>query len=271
MVPAHYIVELALVGCPDPDPIYTRFFTPGRATLAAGSGRDRPRATSARWPTRSRSGWCGSIAQDGRAPIGVSFSGGIDSGSVFLADLSRDAAAGHGAGAAQGVRAESRRTGRTSNRRARFCPQSGCRCSSRRSTGSAGRSRRRSDAARARGLQDARRRVRGDGPAALQGHSRTVSRLAASRRRRRRRREPEGLSDRRKPGAHDPQRRRQPDALPGRLGRRPDQALADLQRRSQPELRAYLRAGDRSTGSPASAPTRGRTSSTSPRRFPSRR
>ena len=33
MVPAHYIVELALVGCPDPDPTYTRFFTPGRGTL----------------------------------------------------------------------------------------------------------------------------------------------------------------------------------------------------------------------------------------------
>src|SRR6476620_6278696 len=35
MVPAHYIVELALVGCPDPDPIYTRYFTPERATLPA--------------------------------------------------------------------------------------------------------------------------------------------------------------------------------------------------------------------------------------------
>jgi hypothetical protein len=33
MVPAHYVVDLALVGCPDPDPIYTRFFTPERATL----------------------------------------------------------------------------------------------------------------------------------------------------------------------------------------------------------------------------------------------
>ena len=33
MVPAHYVVELALVGCPDPDPIYTRFFTPPRGTL----------------------------------------------------------------------------------------------------------------------------------------------------------------------------------------------------------------------------------------------
>ena len=35
MVPAHYVVELALVGCPDPDPTYTRFFTPGRGTLPA--------------------------------------------------------------------------------------------------------------------------------------------------------------------------------------------------------------------------------------------
>src|SRR5678816_2366886 len=35
MVPAHHIVELALVGCPDPEPTYTRFFAPGRATLDA--------------------------------------------------------------------------------------------------------------------------------------------------------------------------------------------------------------------------------------------
>src|SRR5215207_11209583 len=30
MVPAHHVVEIQLVGCPDPDPIYTRFFTPER-------------------------------------------------------------------------------------------------------------------------------------------------------------------------------------------------------------------------------------------------
>src|SRR5262245_51783651 len=35
MVPAHYVVEIALVGCPDPDPIYTRFFTPQRNRLPA--------------------------------------------------------------------------------------------------------------------------------------------------------------------------------------------------------------------------------------------
>ena len=33
MVPAHYVVEIQLVGCPDPDPTYTRFFTPQRNAL----------------------------------------------------------------------------------------------------------------------------------------------------------------------------------------------------------------------------------------------
>src|SRR5689334_13944286 len=28
MVPAHYVVEIQLIGCPDPDPTYTRFFDP---------------------------------------------------------------------------------------------------------------------------------------------------------------------------------------------------------------------------------------------------
>ena len=28
MVPAHYLVELSLIGCPDPNPVYQRFFTP---------------------------------------------------------------------------------------------------------------------------------------------------------------------------------------------------------------------------------------------------
>src|SRR5215469_2729048 len=33
MVPAHYIVELQLIGCPDPDPVYTRFFSPTLGSL----------------------------------------------------------------------------------------------------------------------------------------------------------------------------------------------------------------------------------------------
>jgi asparagine synthase (glutamine-hydrolysing) len=80
MVPAHYVVELALVGCPDPDPIYTRFFTPERGTLPPdlqAIGERYIRALSgeiAKWLH----------ALDPGEPIGVSFSGGIDSGSVFL-------------------------------------------------------------------------------------------------------------------------------------------------------------------------------------------
>src|SRR5271155_2738010 len=34
MVPAHHVVELQLIGCPDPDPVYTRFFTPAQAVLS---------------------------------------------------------------------------------------------------------------------------------------------------------------------------------------------------------------------------------------------
>src|SRR3989454_4913931 len=33
MVPAHYVVEIQLVGCPDPDPTYTRYFDPQRNSL----------------------------------------------------------------------------------------------------------------------------------------------------------------------------------------------------------------------------------------------
>src|SRR5437667_2183834 len=35
MVPAHHITEIQLVGCPDPDPTYTPYFTPQRNTLPA--------------------------------------------------------------------------------------------------------------------------------------------------------------------------------------------------------------------------------------------
>ena len=33
MVPAHYVVEIALIGCPDPNTVNTRFFTPERNVL----------------------------------------------------------------------------------------------------------------------------------------------------------------------------------------------------------------------------------------------
>ncbi len=80
MVPAHYVVELHLIGCPDPDPIYTRFFNPEAATLPRDLdeiGRIYISALS-----EEISEWLQSIPE--KEPIGVCFSGGIDSGSVFL-------------------------------------------------------------------------------------------------------------------------------------------------------------------------------------------
>jgi asparagine synthase (glutamine-hydrolysing) len=81
MVPAHHVVELQLIGCPDPDPTYTRFFDPRPASLPA----DLDVIGAA---------YIGALAEeiarflqkvpDGE-PLGVCFSGGIDSGSVFLA------------------------------------------------------------------------------------------------------------------------------------------------------------------------------------------
>ena len=57
-------------------------------------------------------------------------------------------------------------------------------------------------------------------------------------------------------GADDPQRPEQPDAVPGRLGCRHDQALADLFRRPEPRSRADLCAGARAADSRGSARTR---------------
>ncbi len=80
MVPAHYVVELQLIGCPDPDPVYRRFFAPASATL--------PKVLDAIGRTYI-SVLADEIAQwlkviPAKEPIGVCFSGGIDSGSVFL-------------------------------------------------------------------------------------------------------------------------------------------------------------------------------------------
>jgi asparagine synthase (glutamine-hydrolysing) len=80
MVPAHHVVTLQLIGCPDPDPVYTRFFAPplggattdldqiGTAYIGALAGE------LTQWLRHIPAG----------EPIGVCFSGGIDSGSVFL-------------------------------------------------------------------------------------------------------------------------------------------------------------------------------------------
>ena len=80
MVPAHHVTELELVGCPDPKPSYTRYFDPDQGTLPAdldaiGEAYIGTLADAcAQWLDRV----------DDEAPIGVLFSGGIDSGSIFL-------------------------------------------------------------------------------------------------------------------------------------------------------------------------------------------
>src|SRR6201996_3111100 len=80
MVPAHYVVELQLIGCPDPDPVYTRFFTPAQGVL--GTDLDQIGAAYIGALAGEIEQWLVGVPAD--QPVGVCFSGGIDSGSVFL-------------------------------------------------------------------------------------------------------------------------------------------------------------------------------------------
>jgi asparagine synthase (glutamine-hydrolysing) len=80
MVPAHHVVELRLIGCPDPDPTYTRFFTPARNSLPADLDAIGESYIGALADETAK--WLGDLP--GREPIGVCFSGGVDSGCVFL-------------------------------------------------------------------------------------------------------------------------------------------------------------------------------------------
>ncbi|QDV51152.1 asparagine synthase-related protein [Gimesia fumaroli] len=80
MVPAHYILELQLIGCPDPNPKTTRYFTPERNKLSTQLdeiGKEYIGAVS-----QEINKWLDTIPR--MEPIGVLFSGGIDSGAIFL-------------------------------------------------------------------------------------------------------------------------------------------------------------------------------------------
>jgi len=81
MVPAHHIQELALIGCPDPSPGCVRFFTPERNKLSTNLDEIGYAYIAAMQEEIYR--WLDQIPT--REPIGVLFSGGIDSGAVFLA------------------------------------------------------------------------------------------------------------------------------------------------------------------------------------------
>lgn len=80
MVPAHYLMQLELIGCPDPNPRYDRYFTPERNKLPSDvewigtQYIERLSDECDRWLDRIPK----------QAPIGVLFSGGIDSGAVLL-------------------------------------------------------------------------------------------------------------------------------------------------------------------------------------------
>jgi asparagine synthase (glutamine-hydrolysing) len=80
MVPAHYVVRLEVIGCPDPNPVYTRYFEPKRNSLT--NDLDKIGKAYIEALANECQKWLLSVPAE--EPIGVLFSGGIDSGSVFL-------------------------------------------------------------------------------------------------------------------------------------------------------------------------------------------
>lgn len=81
MAPAHYITKIELLGCPDPNPVYERFFAPERNKYS----KDDPAQIGVKYIGalyEEIKKWLKFRAKTG--PIGVTFSAGIDSGSVFL-------------------------------------------------------------------------------------------------------------------------------------------------------------------------------------------
>jgi asparagine synthase (glutamine-hydrolysing) len=80
MVPAHYVVRLELIGCPDPNPQYERFFTPVRNRWSTDLDEIGRRYIGTLAEEIDR--WLDRIPKT--APIGVLFSGGIDSGGLLI-------------------------------------------------------------------------------------------------------------------------------------------------------------------------------------------
>ena len=80
MVPAHHVVQIHLVGCPDPDPVYERFFAPQRNAFPADLQHLGENYIGALG--REIRQWLTHLPAS--ELIGVCFSGGVDSGAVFL-------------------------------------------------------------------------------------------------------------------------------------------------------------------------------------------
>jgi len=81
MAPAHHLTTIQLLGCPDPSPLHERFFTPERNKYA-GTGVDQIGKQYMSVLYEEIKKWLKYRASSG--PVGVTFSAGIDSGSVFL-------------------------------------------------------------------------------------------------------------------------------------------------------------------------------------------
>ena len=80
MVPAHYLLEIDQIGCPDPSPRYHRFFNP---VLEQGSTDiDELGANYVKAAYIALKNWIATIPAEEK--IAVAFSGGIDSTSVLL-------------------------------------------------------------------------------------------------------------------------------------------------------------------------------------------
>ena len=75
MVPAHYLVEIDQIGCPDPAPRYNRFFHPTVETGSTDLDELGARYIGAAYAALAS--WVNQIPAG--EPIGVAFSGGIDS------------------------------------------------------------------------------------------------------------------------------------------------------------------------------------------------
>lgn len=80
MVPAHHVTALRLIGCPDPNPEQRRFFAPPRATMSTDLDAIGDAYVAALH--EEVTAWLASQPQ--REPVGVLFSGGVDSGAVLV-------------------------------------------------------------------------------------------------------------------------------------------------------------------------------------------
>lgn len=81
MAPAHYITRIELLGCPDPNPVHDRFFYPERNKYTGNDPEEIGKLYMSTLYNEIKK-WLMKYAASG--PVGVNFSAGIDSGSVFL-------------------------------------------------------------------------------------------------------------------------------------------------------------------------------------------